>query len=78
MEEKKVTEKKKEDAAMTREDFAVLWKTIHLKITDTYDVPPEILWVNVQLLARWVISAHPQVKPKVKRRSIFLLLWQRH
>lgn len=31
---------------MTREDFAVLWKTIHLKITDTYDVPPEILWVN--------------------------------
>ena len=26
MEEKKVTEKKKEDA-MTREDFAVLWKT---------------------------------------------------
>ena len=45
MEEKKVTEKKKEDA-MTREDFAVLWKTIHLKITDTYDVPPEILWVN--------------------------------
>ena len=29
MEEKKVTEKKKEDA-MTREDFAVLWKTILL------------------------------------------------
>ena len=45
MENKKVTENKKE-AAMTREDFAVLWKTIHLKITDTYDVPPEILWVN--------------------------------
>ena len=33
MENKKVTENKKE-AAMTREDFAVLWKTIHLKITD--------------------------------------------
>ena len=45
MENKKVTENKKE-AAMTREDFAVLWKTIHLKITDTYDVPPEILWIN--------------------------------
>ena len=45
MENKKVTENKKE-AAMTREDFVVLWKTIHLKITDTYDVPPEILWVN--------------------------------
>ena len=48
MESKKVTENKKE-AAMTREDFAVLWKTIHLKITDTYDVPPEILldkWFN--------------------------------
>lgn len=36
MEEKKVTEKKKKEDAMTREDFAVLWKTIHLKITDTY------------------------------------------
>ena len=42
MENKKGTETQK----MTREDFAVLWKTIHLKITDTYDVPPEILWVN--------------------------------
>ena len=42
MENKKGTEAQK----MTREDFAVLWKTIHLKITDTYDVPPEILWVN--------------------------------
>lgn len=42
MENKKGTETQK----MTREDFAVLWKTIHLKITDTYDVPPEILWVH--------------------------------
>lgn len=42
MENKKGTETQK----MTREDFAVLWKTIHLKIIDTYDVPPEILWVN--------------------------------
>ena len=31
---------------MQKEDFAVLWKTIHLKVTDTYEVPPEILWVN--------------------------------
>lgn len=38
-----IGEKKKD---MTKEDFAILWKTIHLKITDTYDVPPEILWVN--------------------------------
>ena len=52
MENKKVTENKKE-AAMTREDFAVLWKTIHLKITDTYDVPPEILWV-IELRC-WII-----------------------
>ena len=42
--------KKKEEigqgTAMTKEDFAALWKTIHLKVTDTYEVPPEILWVN--------------------------------
>ena len=42
--------KKKEETgqgiAMTKEDFATLWKTIHLKVTDTYEVPPEILWVN--------------------------------
>ena len=31
---------------MQKEDFAALWKTIHLKVTDTYEVPPEILWVN--------------------------------
>ena len=33
-------------SAMKKEDFAALWKSIHLKVTDTYDVPPEILWVN--------------------------------
>ena len=42
--------KKKEEIgqgiAMTKEDFATLWKTIRLKVTDTYEVPPEILWVN--------------------------------
>ena len=42
--------KKKEEigqgTAMTKEDFAALWKTICLKVTDTYEVPPEILWVN--------------------------------
>ena len=42
--------KKKEEigqgTAMTKEDFAALWKTIRLKVTDTYEVPPEILWVN--------------------------------
>lgn len=32
--------------AMKKEDFAALWKTIRLKVTDTYEVPPEILWVN--------------------------------
>ena len=30
-------------SAMKKEDFAALWKSIHLKVTDTYDVPPEIL-----------------------------------
>ncbi len=42
--------KKKEEigqgTAMKKEDFAALWKTIRLKVTDTYEVPPEILWVN--------------------------------
>ena len=45
MENKKSTEAKG-DAIMKKEDFAALWKSIRLKVTDTYDVPPEILWVN--------------------------------
>ena len=45
MENRKATEAG-QDVTMQKEDFAALWKTIHLKITDTYDVPPEILWVN--------------------------------
>ncbi len=31
---------------MSRDEFAAIWKNIHRKITDTYDTPPEILWVN--------------------------------
>ena len=45
MENKKSTEAKG-DTIMNKEDFAALWKSIRLKVTDTYDVPPEILWVN--------------------------------
>ena len=45
MENKKGIEAKG-DAIMKKEDFAALWKSIRLKVTDTYDVPPEILWVN--------------------------------
>ena len=45
MENKKSTEAKG-DTIMKKEDFAALWKSIRLKVTDTYDVPPEILWVN--------------------------------
>ena len=45
MENRKATEAG-QDVTMQKEDFAVLWKTIHLKVTDTYEVPPEILWVN--------------------------------
>ena len=44
--ENKKKEETKQDAPMTKEDFAALWKSIHLKVTDTYEVPPEILWVN--------------------------------
>ena len=43
MENKKSTEAKG-DTIMNKEDFAALWKSIRLKVTDTYDVPPEILW----------------------------------
>lgn len=31
---------------MTREEFRVIWQSIHLKATDEYAVPPEILRVN--------------------------------
>ena len=45
MENRKATEAG-QDVTMQKEDFAALWKTIHLKVTDTYEVPPEMLWVN--------------------------------
>ena len=44
--ENKRKEEAGQDVTMQKEDFAALWKTIHLKVTDTYEVPPEILWVN--------------------------------
>lgn len=31
---------------MADEEFAAIWRSVHLKVTDTYDTPPEILWVN--------------------------------
>ena len=31
---------------MADDEFATIWRSVHLKITDTYDTPPEILWVN--------------------------------
>lgn len=45
MEDKRKVEAR-QDTPMQKEDFAALWKTIHLKVTDTYEVPPEMLWVN--------------------------------
>ena len=67
--------KKKEEIgqgiAMTKEDFATLWKTIRLKVTDTYEVPPEILWVNGSTIGTLGNLAHPQAKPRAKRHSIF-------
>ena len=38
MENRKATEAG-QDVTMQKEDFAALWKTIHLKVTDTYEVP---------------------------------------
>ena len=70
MEEKKVTENE-ERGCYDKRRFAVLWKTIHLKITDTYDVPPEILWVNGSTIGTLGNLAHPQVKPKVKDVQYF-------
>lgn len=31
---------------MTKEEFRVIWQSIHLKATDEYTVPPETLRVN--------------------------------
>ena len=31
---------------MEDDEFAAIWRSVHLKVTDTYDTPPEILWVN--------------------------------
>ena len=50
MENRKATEAG-QDITMQKEDFAALWKTNHLKVTDTYEVPPEILWVNGSTIA---------------------------
>ena len=49
MENKKSTEAKG-DTIMNKEEFAALWKSIRLKVTDTYDVPPEILWERLRRL----------------------------
>ena len=31
---------------MTKEEFRVIWQSIHLKATDKYAIPPEIIRVN--------------------------------
>ena len=31
---------------LTKSEFRVIWESIHLKVTDKYEVPPEILQVN--------------------------------
>ena len=76
--ENKTKEEIGQGTAMTKEDFAALWKTIRLKVTDTYEVPPEILWVNGSTTARWAISVHPQAKPRAKRHSTFPPLLRQH
>ena len=70
MENRKATEAG-QDVTMQKEDFAALWKTIHLKVTDTYEVPPEILWVNGSTIGTLGNLAHPQEKPRAKRHSTF-------
>mgnify|MGYP000346756702 FL=1 len=46
MEDKRTPITGQQYAVMEKEDFAAIWRTIHLKVTGTYEVPPEILWVN--------------------------------
>ena len=77
MENKKSTEAKG-DAIMKKEDFAALWKSIRLKVTDTYDVLPEILWVNGSTIGTLATSAHPQARRKARRRSTSPPSLQRH
>ena len=71
MENRKATEAG-QDITMQKEDFAALWKTIHLKVTDTYEVPPEILWVNgstIGTLGNFLSLIHiwyqSRIKPEV-------------
>lgn len=69
--------KRKEEAGqgvtMQKEDFAALWKTIHLKVTDTYEVPPEILWVNGSTIGTLGNFSASTGKAKSKRHSTFPL-----
>lgn len=66
--------KKKEEigqgTAMTKEDFAALWKTIRLKVTDTYEVPPEILWVNVNPAKRKAMVAKNEKRFLKQKRNV--------
>ena len=39
--ENKTKEEIGQGTAMTKEDFAALWKTIRLKVTDTYEYRPK-------------------------------------
>ena len=72
MENRKATEAG-QDITMQKEDFAALWKTIHLKVTDTYEVPPEILWVNGSTIGTLGNFSASPVKPRAKRHSTFPL-----
>ena len=72
MENKKSTEAKG-DTIMKKEEFAALWKSIRLKVTDTYDVPPEILWVNGSTIGTLGNFSASTGKAKSKKTSL-----QRH
>ena len=70
--ENKRKEEAGQDVTMQKEDFAALWKTIHLKVTDTYEVPPEILWVNgstIGTLGNFSASTGKAKSKKTDRKS---------
>lgn len=64
----------KELDEMTREAFAVIWETIHLKATDSYDVPPEMLWINGSTIGTFGNFSASTGKAKSKKDFLIYLL----
>ena len=65
---------------MADDEFAAIWRSVHLKVTDTYDTPPEILWGEwLDPLGHWVIFSASTGKAKSKKAPLISRLsWLQH